>query len=288
MVLKPGLHGVVFALPGMLVSAWFALIAIAGYATGMPLGLAAGVFGIALACGVFWLPVVLYLVGTRLTLDGDMLELRQLFGLWTKRIRRAEIGRVAVAESSVASEGRQWSGIPVSYYDVLDDKGKRWIRLRSWVWVNNDCRRLRDEIVHPGSASVAATAPRLSIALASDADRNVDSFPSFLQSAGWVVQGCSMLFGFGLAMVVVAGVFSIPMGRELGADSVPGALIGAAIGSAGLMSGQIYTVLKDQKTHPFVAKLIALLSMLVIPVIIWVAVLFVFSAVLTILRKTSG
>lgn len=291
MVLKPGVHGVVFALPGMLLSAWFFLISIAGYATGMPLGVAAGVFGIGLAFSVTWLPVILYLATARLSVDADTVEMRSWFGLRVRRIGRREIAGVAVSSVEVSADDRS-AGAPVSYYDITRSGGRRWARLRTWIWKRSDCDRLREELRHPGAVvwmtSEAPTPGRLQPATAATVSPD-EGFRNALQSAGCAVQGFSMLFGFGLATVIGAAAFNLPMGRQLGLVALPGALIGAAIGSSALTSRRIYSFLiTDVKTGALRARVVALTAVVAIPVVIWVAALYLFFAGIQILARSLG
>ncbi|HET9780410.1 MAG TPA: hypothetical protein VFR33_01410 [Candidatus Dormibacteraeota bacterium] len=307
MVLKPGLQGIVFALPGMLLSGFFLMIAVAGAATGMPVSVALPVAGIAVVLGVLWVPVIVYLAGTRLTVSADQLEMRQAFGFRVKRIRRTQIARVDRSDASVGSDGGEWPGIPVAYYDIISRGGKRWARLRTWVWSRSECESLRSELHHPDSGSATATSftwpesrvvgasPAAPIAVPSRGPGprttgSVDEgFVSFLQSAGCVVQGVSMLIGFGVAALIVAAAFDVPMGRELGGYAVPGAIIGAAIGSSALLSQQIYSLMvSEAKRGPLAAKSVAAIALLGIPALLWALAFLVLSAVLNLVSRTSG
>ena len=148
--MKPGAQAFVWALPGFFLSSFCVLISVAGFASGMPFALAAEILGVAVALGVLWIPVILYIVGTRLTLDGDGLELRELFGLRVKSLLRARIQRIATSVDVVRldDQGTYVAGpaLEVAFYDVVDVDGRRWARLRSWVWNRADCERLRDEL----------------------------------------------------------------------------------------------------------------------------------------------
>lgn len=288
MVLRPGPHSLILAIPGILITLWIGFGSIALVTSGGSPGVGLGVFGIALAFSVLWLPFVLYFLRTRLVVHADELELHALLGFRVKRMSRHAVARVKVTRGNAVGSDDQWM-IPVSRYTIIGRDGRRWAVFSSWFWRLSDCERLREELLHPGSHAGLAPAPGATRqAHRPEAGAAGEGFQSFLQSAGCVVQGCSTVFGFGLAMVLAAAAFKIPMGRELGAASVPGALVGTAIGSAALLSRQIYAMLKDQNTRPLVAKLVAVAWTLAIPVVIWAAALFVVSALLTVLGRTSG
>jgi hypothetical protein len=70
---------------------------------------------------------------------------------------------------------------------------------------------------------------------------------------------------------------------------VPGAFIGAAIGSSALLSRQVYSFLiSERETAPLVAKAIAAIALLAIPALLWAAAFLVLSAVLNLVGAASG
>lgn len=298
MSLRPGAQGILFALPGLLLSLWAGLISVAGFASGMPFGLAAEIFGVAIALSVLWLPVVVYLLTTRLTVDAEKLEMRSVFGWRTKRLARSNVGRISTSSAEVAGDADD-TGIPVSYFDIYDRRGRRWARLRSWVWNRSDCERLVAELRARGSQPAlheavwpplpevvwppipGATAPQ-AITAAAPADAAVaasDGFTSFLQSGGCALQGCSTLIGFGAMAVFAAAAFKLPMGRELGAAAVPGAIVGSGIGSSALLARPVYGFLTaEAKLSKLAARLISAALLLLIPTLLWIAALLVASA----------
>lgn len=300
-----------WALPGLILSGWAVLIGVAGFASGMPFSLAAEILGFAALVSALWLPVILYLAGTRLTLDDARLELRQLFGLRTITLPREQIARVERSTSEETGAGEaltddaDFPTIPVSYYDVIATNGRRWARLRSWVWNRSDCERLRDALTdgRARAAAVAAEVPvqwfvSASPPAAIQATRDTpsykedgadDRFLGALRSAGCVVQGASMLFGFAIAAVVLAAAFQLPLGRDLGEAAVPGLIIGAAIGSSAYLARQLYTFLAlDARIGNAAAKWFAAVSVVVIPAVLWLVGIFVLLAVLNVAARGGG
>jgi len=100
-----------------------------------------GFFVAVLAFSTLWLPFVIYMAGTRLSLTPGELRRTSLFGRRIRRIARSEIARVEVRTGRLDLRG---VSLPITNYTIIDKSGRHWARLRTpFFWRPEDGERLK-------------------------------------------------------------------------------------------------------------------------------------------------
>ena len=298
MILKPAVRSLGFGCPGVLLTAVFLAF---GAEELFVSGAGTTAFLVAvLALGLaLWVPFVVRFFGTRLVVTSESLELRSLFGLHRKTIRRSDIRSVTVARGSVMGSegdegyGSRYSGFPIAYFTITDGRGRRWKQLSTWFWRESDCEGLREAIGQPHPRRTTRRSNALTTAPSQEPDTTGDVraaglWPSAagpaqspsraFQSMGCVMQGASGLFGFGIALVISASLTHLPMGRDLGATAAPGLLVGYAIGSTANLSPLLFRVLTGRMAiGTRAATALSIAWIVAAPIALWLATLTILS-----------
>lgn len=282
MVLKPAARSLAFGCPGLFLSSLFAVFGVQELFAGRT-GNALVLLGLNVVFLAMWLPFVIRFWGTRLVVDKDSIELRTLFGLRRQSIARPRLRRITVRRGSVGQSqgglGESDAGIPIAYYEIVDWDGRVWKHLSTWFWRGSDCERLVETINSPVSHPTASQ-PRPSPGM---------GFTGAVQSIGCIMQGASGIFGFGIGAVFAAALFHVPMGRQLGAMSLPGFFVGFGIGSTANLAGAVYRFLRERlKLGSLPAGSITIAWIIVVPVALWLLVLAVASVIVGLVVPPGG